>query len=149
MSLESRIMESMKVAMKNKDAATLDALRAVKSAILLLATQGGGKKELSEEEEAVLLQKLIKQRKESADMYAKQGRQDLAATELAQTAVIETFLPEPLSAGELAKIVEAAIAQTGAKSVKEMGSVMNLVTKMAGGRADGKTIATLVKEKLS
>lgn len=149
MSLETRVMEAMKVAMKSKDTATLDALRAIKSAILLAATQSGGKRALTEAEEAALLQKLIKQRVESAGLYEQQGRTDLAEPERAQAAVIQKFLPEPLSVEAVRGLVVEAIAQTGAKTIKDMGAVMNWVTQKAAGRADGKTIAALIKEKLT
>jgi uncharacterized protein len=149
MSLQDKVMEAMKVAMKNKDSATLEALRAIKSAILLAKTQQTAKEELLAEEEVILLQKLIKQRKDSAAIYSQQRREDLAAPELAQAIVIETFLPEQLSEEELAKIVEEVIAKTGAKDIKAMGTVIGMVAKAVAGKADGKTIAALVKQKLA
>ena len=149
MSLQDSVMKAMKAAMKSKDSAALEALRAIKSAILLAKTQSGAKGELNEEEEIALLQKLVKQRKDSAAIYKEKGREDLAVPELAQALVIEQFLPKPLSKEELHKIVEEAIAQTGAKSMKDMGTVVSRVAKAVAGKADGKTIADTVKQKLT
>ncbi|WP_415375675.1 GatB/YqeY domain-containing protein [Patiriisocius sp. Uisw_017] len=149
MSLSAVIMDAMKMAMKSKDAIALQALRSVKSAILLAQTESGAKEELSEEAEIKLLQKLVKQRKDSAAIYKEQNREDLATPELLEAAVIEKFLPEQLSEEEVAKMVEDAIAQTGASSMADMGKVMGMVNVRAAGRADGKTISTIVKLKLS
>ncbi|MFT7072523.1 MAG: hypothetical protein ACJA1Z_002808 [Patiriisocius sp.] len=149
MSLSAVIMDAMKMAMKSKDAIALQALRSVKSAILLAQTESGAKEELSEEAEIKLLQKLVKQRKDSAAIYKEQNREDLATPELLEAAVIEKFLPEQLSEEEVAKMVEDAIAQTGASSMADMGKVMGMVNVRAAGRADGKTISTFVKLKLS
>lgn len=149
MSLSAVIMDAMKTAMKSKDAQALQALRSVKSAILLAQTESGAKEELSEEAEVKLLQKLVKQRKDSAAIYKEQNREDLATPELLEAAVIEKFLPEQLSEEEVAKMVEDAIAQTGASSMADMGKVMGMVNGKAAGRADGKTISTIVKLKLS
>ena len=142
-------MDAMKVAMKSKDAQALQALRSVKSAILLAQTESGAKEELDEKAELALLQKLVKQRKDSAAIYKEQNRDDLAAPELAEAAVIEQFLPAQLSDEEVTKLVEEAIAQTGASSMADMGKVMGIVSGKAAGRADGKTISTIVKKKLS
>jgi len=149
MSLSKQIMEAMKVAMKEKDALTLQALRSVKSAILLAQTETGAKEEISETEEIKMLQKLVKQRKESATIYNEQGRADLADPEMAEAAVIEQFLPEQLSEEEVAKMVDEVIAQTGASSMKDMGKVMGIVNGRLAGKADGKTISGVVKERLS
>ena len=149
MSLSAKIMEAMKVAMKNKDALGLQALRSVKSAILLAQTQSGAKEELTEEAELKLLQKLVKQRKDSAAIYSKQGRADLADPEIAEAAVIEAFLPQQLSQDDVAVMVDAAIEATGASSMADMGKVMGMVNAKVAGRADGKTISTLVKARLS
>ena len=142
-------MAEMKAAMKAKDSAKLEALRAVKSAILLANTESDSKDGLSEEEELKLLQKLVKQRKESAQIYKEQGREDLAAPELEQALVIEAFLPEQLSEEEVEAKVEEVIAKTGASGMQDMGKVMGMVTKELAGRADGRTISTIVKQKLS
>ncbi|KAA3623162.1 MAG: GatB/YqeY domain-containing protein, partial [Flavobacterium sp.] len=147
MSLQSQIMDAMKVAMKDKNQVALQALRSVKSAILLAQTETGAKEELSEDEEIKLLQKLVKQRKDSASIYTQQGREDLAAPELAEAEVIEQFLPEQMSEEEVAAVVEEIIRKTGADSMKDMGKVMGMANKELAGRADGKTISTLVKAR--
>ena len=148
MKLEEKVMAALKQAMKEKNKDKLDALRAIKSAILLEKTKGGSK-ELSEADEMKLLQKLVKQRKESAQIYKQQNREDLAQIELNQVAVIETFLPEQLSEEELEKTIRQIIDRTGASSIKDMGKVMGVATKQLAGRADGKTISTIVKRLLS
>ena len=148
MSLQKKVMTAMKEAMKSKDQTALTALRAVKSAILLAQTETGASGELSEEQEMRLLQKQVKQRKDSAAIFLEQGREDLSAPELAEAAVIEQFLPEALSEEEVEKIVVAVIEQTGASGMKDMGKVMGIVAKQLAGQADGKTISTIVKSKL-
>ncbi|MEM9687280.1 MAG: GatB/YqeY domain-containing protein [Bacteroidota bacterium] len=148
MSLQNKVMEAMKLAMKSKDTTALEALRAIKSAILLANTQSGAKETLEESAEVALLQKLVKQRKDSAAIYTEQGREELASAELAQASVIAQFLPEQLSESELIKIIEEAIAKTGAQGMKDMGTVMGMVVKAVAGRADGKTIADKVRQKL-
>ena len=148
MSLQKQIMNAMKVAMKEKDANALEALRSVKSALLLAQTESGAKKELTEEEEVKLLQKQVKQRKDSAAIYKEQGREDLAEPELKQAAIIENFLPAQLSEEEVAKVVDEIIAQTGAESIKDMGKVMGMANKKLAGQADGKTISGIVKARL-
>ncbi len=149
MNLSKQIMEAMKVAMKAKDALTLQALRSVKSAILLAQTETGAKDTLSEADELKILQKLVKQRKDSATIYNEQGRADLADPEMVEAAVIEQFLPEQLSEEEVAKVVDEVIAQTGASSMKDMGKVMGMTNAKLAGKADGKTISGIVKERLS
>ncbi len=149
MSLQDKVMEAMKTAMKTKDAKSLEALRAVKSALLLAQTETGSKAALTEEEEIKILQKQVKQRKDSAAIYTQQNRADLAEPELAQAAVIEQFLPQQLGTEEIGKIVDAIIAETGAASMAEMGKVMGLASAKLAGRADGKTISSIVKSKLS
>jgi len=149
MSLQEQIMDAMKVAMKEKNQVALQALRSVKSAILLAQTETGAKGELSEDEEIKILQKLVKQRKDSASIYTQQGREDLAAPEIAEAEVIEQFLPEQMSDEEVAAVVEEIIRKTGADSMKDMGKVMGMANKELSGRADGKTISTLVKARLS
>ncbi|TRZ44353.1 GatB/YqeY domain-containing protein [Robertkochia solimangrovi] len=149
MSLQDQVMTEMKAAMKSKDTVALEALRAVKSELLLAKTNAATKDGLSEDEEIKLLQKLVKQRKESATVFSEQGREDLAEPELAQAAVIEKFLPEQLSEEEIEAVVAAIIAETGADSMKDMGKVMGLASKQLAGKADGKTISNIVKAKLS
>ena len=141
-------MEQMKTAMKAKDKVALESLRAIKSALLLAQTEGGSGGGLSEEDEVKLVQKLVKQRKDSAAIFQEQGRNDLAEPELAQVAVIEQFLPAQLDASEIEKVVLEVISSTGAASMKDMGRVMGMVSKQLAGQADGKTISTIVKSKL-
>lgn len=148
MSLEKLVMEQLKAAMKSKDTIALQALRAVKSAILLAKTENRAATELPEDLELKILQKQVKQRKDSAAIFIEQGRQDLADPELAEAAVIEQFLPEALSEEEVEKIVLAAIQKTGASGMKDMGKVMGMVSKEVAGQADGKLISTLVKKNL-
>mgnify|MGYP005762428631 CR=1 FL=1 len=148
MNLEEKIMEGIKQAMKSHDKVVLESLRAVKSAILLEKTSGA-KGELDQAAEMKLLQKLVKQRKESAEIYTQQNRADLAEAELAQAAVIEAYLPKQLSAEELEAEVAAIIAQTGASSPAEMGKVMGVASKALAGKADGRAIAETVKRLLA
>ncbi len=149
MSLSKDIMTAMKIAMKAKDQDALAALRAVKSAILLAQTESGAKEELTEEQEVKLLQKLVKQRKDSAVIFKEQGRDDLADPEIVQAEVISKFLPAQLSEDEVAKVVEEVISAVGAESMKDMGKVMGQVSAKLAGQADGKTISAIVKAKLS
>lgn len=149
MSLQEKVMTAMKEAMKAKDTVALESLRAIKSAILLAQTENGAKAELTAEDEIKLLQKLVKQRKDSAALYQQQGRQDLAEPELAQSAVIEQFLPEQLSEDKIREIVAAIIAQVGAAGMQDMGKVMGLASKEMAGKADGKTISNIVKDLLT
>lgn len=141
-------MQEMKTAMKARDTVTLESLRAIKSALLLARTDKGGGKELSEADEIALVQKLVKQRRDSAAIYQEQGREDLAGPELQQIAVLERFLPEQLSEDEIRAAVAAVITEVGATSMKDMGRVMGTVTQKLAGKADGKTIAAMVKESL-
>ncbi|WGK65256.1 GatB/YqeY domain-containing protein [Croceiramulus getboli] len=149
MSLQTEVMTAMKAAMKAKDQNALTSLRAIKSAILLAQTESGAKEELSEEQELQLLQKLVKQRKDSAAIYQEQGREDLAQPELEQVQVIEQFLPEQKSEEEIAQVVDEIIAQTNASGMKDMGKVMGMASKKLAGQADGGTIAKVVKSKLN
>lgn len=149
MSLQTKVMEALKEAMKAKDTVALESLRAIKSAILLARTEAGASEELSEADELKLLQKLVKQRKDSAALYTQQGRNDLAEPELAQMAVIEKFLPAQLSEGEVEEALKGIIAQVGATSPKDMGKVMGAATKQLAGKADGKLISDIVKKLLS
>ena len=148
MSLQTEITAAMKTAMKSKDKVALESLRAVKAAILLAKTESGSADELSEEQEVKILQKMVKQRKDSAAIFTEQGREDLAEPELAQAEVIAQFLPEQLSEEEITKVVVATIETLGASSMKDMGKVMGAVSKELAGKADGKIISTIVKAKL-
>ncbi len=138
----------MKNAMRTKDTVALEALRAIKSELLLAATASGSKEELSEAEEIKILQKLVKMRKDSAGIFTEQNRADLAEPELAQIAVIEKFLPAQLSESEVEAIVAKIIAETGASGIADMGKVMGLASGQIGGQAEGKTISTIVKKLL-
>lgn len=149
MGLQQDIMTALKTAMKAKDQTALAALRAVKSEILLAQTKSGAKEELSEEEEIKLLQKLVKQRKDSAAIYLEQDRKDLALPEIDQAEVISQFLPEALSVEEIEKVVVMTIDDIGATGMKDMGKVMGIVSKELAGQADGKTISTIIKAKLA
>lgn len=148
MSLEQKIAEDMKTAMKAKDKTSLRGIRAIKAAILLAKTDGSGK-ELNEESEIKLLQKLIKQRKDSVEIYLKQNRQELAQTEQEEIDVIEKYLPEQLDEAALEQIIAKIIADTGASSMKDMGKVMGMASKQLAGQADGKTISGVVKRLLN
>lgn len=147
MSLETRIAEDLKEAMRQKDQAAMRSLRAIKAAILLFKTDGSGN-ELDSQSEIKLLQKLVKQRQDSLDIYVKQGREDLAVTEREEIAVIQKYLPAQLSAEELKNMLQAMIAEVGATSGKDMGKVIGLANQRLSGQADGKTIAATVKELL-
>jgi uncharacterized protein YqeY len=137
----------MKEAMKAKDQTALAALRAVKSEILLAKTSGDDG-DLSEEEEIKLVQKLVKQRKDSARIFSEQNREDLSEPELAQAVVLEKFLPEQMGVEEITKVIEDIIAKTGAAGMKDMGKVMGIANKELAGKADGRTISTVVKAQL-
>lgn len=149
MSLKSTIEQSIKEAMKAKDQAALRALRAIKAAILLEETAEGSSGELSEADEMKLLQKQVKQRRDSIAQFRGNGREDLALKEEEEVAVIERFLPRQLSEAEVEAIVREIIAQTGAASVKDMGKVMGAASKRLAGQADNKTVADAVKRLLS
>ncbi|HEY5967791.1 MAG TPA: GatB/YqeY domain-containing protein [Chitinophagaceae bacterium] len=149
MSLEQKIMGDLKTAMLAKDEKALRSLRAIKAAILLAKTSEGAGGELKEDDEIKLLQKLVKQRKDSLDIYQQQNRTDLAQKEQEEIEIIEKFLPKQLSADELKSEVAAIISEVGASSPADMGKVMGAATKKLAGKADGKTISALVKELLS
>ena len=149
MSLESKIMEHMKEAMKAKNTVALEALRAIKSAIILAKTESGATDTLSEEDEVKLLQRLVKQRKDSATIFSEQGRTDLAEPELEQVAVIEKFLPAQLSEAEVEAFVSKIISDGGFSGMGAMGQVMGLASKELAGQTDGKTISTIVKKLLA
>jgi uncharacterized protein YqeY len=148
MSLQIKIMDEMKNAMRSKDTVALEALRAIKSELLLAQTSSGSKEEITEAEEIKILQKLVKMRKDSASIFTTQNRPDLAEPELAQIAVIEKFLPAQLSEAEVETIIAKIIAETGASGIAAMGKVMGLATAQLGGTAEGKTISTIVKKLL-
>ena len=148
MSLQDSVMTALKTAMKSKDTVALTALRSVKSAILIAQTSGANPV-MTEEDEFKLLQKLVKQRRDSATIFTEQNRLDLAEPELAEAEVISQFLPQMLEASEVEKVVVETIASLGASGMKDMGRVMGVVSKTLAGKTDGKTISTLVKAKLS
>ena len=149
MSVQKQIMEELKTAMKSKDTVALQALRAVKSAFLLAKTETGAGDDLTEDQEMKIIQKQVKQRKDSAAIFIDQGRQDLADPELAEIAVLEKFLPEALSEEAIEKVVLETIAKTGAEGMKDMGKVMGMVSKQLAGQADGKTISGIVRKNLA
>jgi hypothetical protein len=149
MSLSVRIMDEIKTAMRAKDTVALESLRAVKSAILLAQTETGSKTEISEEEEIKILQRLVKQRCDSAAIYVDQKRPDLAEPELAQAAVIEKFLPEQMNEMEIESLVSRIIEEQEASGMAAMGKIMGLASAEIAGKADGKTISTIVKKLLS
>ena len=148
MALQDKITASLKEAMKAKDTLKLEALRAIKSALLLEQTSGGQSGDLSEEQEIKLLQKLVKQRKDSATIFREQNREDLAAPEEAQATVIQYFLPAQMSETEIEAEVVAIIESLGATGMQDMGKVMGQASQRMAGKADGKTISTIVKQKL-
>lgn len=149
MSLEQKIMAELKTAMLAKDEKTLRSLRAIKAAILLAKTSEGAGGEIKEEDEIKILQKLVKQRKDSLEIYQQQNRADLAQKEQEEIEVIEKFLPKQLSGDELKAVVAEIIAAAGASSPADMGKVMGVATKQLAGKADGKAISAVVKELLS
>lgn len=149
MNLESKIMDRLKQAMKDKNEAALRTLRAIKAAILVEKTSEGGMGVLSEADELKLLQKMAKQRKESIDIFLKQGREDLAAIEQEELSILEDFLPQAMGAEELKALVAKAISESGAAGPRDMGKVMGLVNAAVAGRADGKQVAEEVKTQLA
>ncbi len=149
MGILANLTEEIKTAMRAKDSLKLEALRAIKSAVMLEQTAAAAGTELTEEQEIKLVQKLVKQRKDSAQIFTEQNRADLAEPEVAQAEIIAAFLPAQLSTEEITKIVGDIIAQTGAEGMKDMGKVMGMASKQMSGTADGKTISTIVKQLLS
>ena len=149
MAVLSNLSEEIKNAMREKDSLKLESLRAIKSALILAQTASGAGTDLDEEASIKLLQRLVKQRKESALIYKEQGRNDLAEPEEAQAKIIASFLPEQLSEEEVIKIVSEVIFQTGAEGIKDMGKVMGVTSKKLAGKAEGRLIADIVKKKLS
>jgi uncharacterized protein YqeY len=148
MSLEKNIMDNMKEAMKAKDTVALEALRAIKAAIIIAKTENGATDTLAEEDEIKMLQKLVKQRKDSAAIYTEQGRADLAEPEMAQVAVIEKFLPAQMTEAEVEAVVSKIISEGNFSGMASMGQVMGMASAQLAGKTDGKTISTLVKKLL-
>lgn len=149
MSLEQKVMADLKEAMKAKDEAALRSIRAIKAAIILAKTAEGAGGELKEEDEVQLLQKLVKQRRDSLEIYRQQNRGDLAQREEEEIVVIERFLPQQMGEEELREQLSAIIASVGAKSPADMGKVMGVATKQLAGKADGKAISSAVKDLLA
>ncbi len=147
MSIAEKINEDIKKAMLAKDKIRLTALRAVKSAFLLVNTEGGDSS-LTDERALAIIQKMVKQRKETAEIYKTQNRPDLYETEIAEAAIISEYLPEALSPAQIEAIVSEIITETGANGIKDMGKVMGLANKKMSGQADGKTISEIVKRML-
>ena len=148
MGLENLINDDMKKAMLSRDSEKLEGLRAIKAALLLEKTREGSSGEIPESVELSLLQKLVKQRKESASIYLSGNREDLAKKELAEAAIIEQYLPQQLSDEELTVIIREIITRTGASSIKDMGKIMGLASKELAGKADGKKVSEIVKKLL-
>ncbi len=148
MSLEIKINDQIKDAMRAKDKDRLNALRAIKSALLLAATEKGAGDQVSEDAEMKILLKLQKQRKDSIEIFTQQGREELAAEDIAQLSVIEEFLPKPLTDEELSALIKGMIEEVGASSSADFGKVMGIASKQLSGRADGKLISAKVKELL-
>ena len=149
MSLEAKVMEEMKAAMRAKDEAALRTLRAIKAGILLEKTSGAGSGELTEADEIKMLQKMAKQRRDSLEIFTQQNREDLAKKEREELAIIERFLPSQMSADELQTELKAIIAEVGAASPADMGKVMGVASKKLAGRADGRAISETVKQLLA
>ncbi len=149
MSLEKQVMDKMKVAMKAKDTVALTSLRSIKNEILKAKTSGDFSGEMTEAEELKLIQKLVKQRKDSAKLYQEQNREDLAEEELNEVKILEDFLPEQMSEEAIAKEVKQIIEQTGASSMKDMGKVMGIASKQMAGKAEGAVISKIVKQELA
>ncbi len=147
--LEVLIQDEIKTAMKAKDREKLEALRSIKSAIMLAKTEKGARTELGRDDEVKLLQRLLKQRKEAASIFTEQGREDLAAVEQQQSEIIQSFLPEAMDEAELRLLIQAVIEQVGATSQRDMGKVMGPANARIAGRAEGKKIAQIVRELLS
>ena len=148
--LEQQIQNDLKAAMLAKDKVALASIRGIKAAILLAKTAEGGQKDTLEDAELIkIIQKLVKQRKESAAIYSQQNRPELAENELAEVAVMEKYLPKALSEEEVEAIVKQIITDTGASSMADMGKVMGIATKQLAGQADGRVISSIVKRLLS
>ena len=148
MKLSEKIDFKIKEAMRNKDSLALESLRAIKSSILLFNTQKGNNSEILESDEIKILSKLVKQRKESADIYKSQNRSDLAKVELDQAEIIKEFLPEQMDESQIEKLVIEIIKKTNSSGMKDMGKVMGMASKQLSGKADGKTISQIVRKNL-
>ena len=148
MKLIDKISSSIISAMKEKNASELESLRAIKSALLLAQTKKGSERNVGQSEEVKILQKLVKQRKESAEIYNKQNRLELADVEIRQSKIIERFLPAQISIEDLEKIIIEIINQTGAEGMNDMGKVMGIASTKLSGKADGKTISNIIRSKL-
>ena len=149
MSLELKINDDIKAAMLARSAEKLEALRAIKAALLLEKAKEGATGDVGEDTELKILQKLVKQRRESADIYSQANRQDLAQKEVYDASVIETYLPQQMSEAEVSEVIKKIVAQTGAVSVKDMGKVMGAASKELAGKADNKLISVIVKGLLT
>lgn len=149
MNLEEKIMNDLKEAMKNKNEGMLRGIRAIKSAIIIAKTEPGATRELNQEQELKILQKLMKQRKDSLEIYERENREDLAGKEREEIAVIEKYLPQQMNADELRQVLSKIIADTRAATPQDMGKVMGAATRQLAGRADGKSISAMVRELLS
>ena len=149
MSLATQIMDSMKDAMRAKDTLSLEALRAIKSEILIAQTASGSKEEISEADEIKILQKLVKMRKDSYEIFTAQNRADLAEKEASEIAVIEKFLPVQMTEDEVKSAVEAIVKELGAAGPQDLGKVMGVASKQLAGKADGKIIAAVAKNALT
>ena len=148
MNIEHEINESIKSSMKSKDTIRLESLRAIKSAILLEKTKTGSKDQVDEDIILKILQKMVKQRNESAKIYIEQKREELAEVEISQAKIITEFLPEQLSESELSEIIDSVIMDLNAESMKDMGKVISNVKQKVSGKAEGRVIAEMVKNKL-
>lgn len=148
MSLEEKVMEQLKTAMKEKNEAALRTLRAIKAQIIVVKTSEGAGGEFKAEDEPKLLQKMVKQRRDSLEIFTQQNRPELAAKEMEEIAVIEQFLPKQLTEDEIAVVVKEVIAEMGATSPADMGKVMGAANKKLAGQADGKVISAIVKQQL-
>lgn len=149
MGLFEQINADIKTAMKAKEADKLSALRAIKAQLLLIKTSGGGKDEIPKEEGIKMLQKMIKQRKDSAEIYKSQNRDDLYETEVSEISFIQPYLPKQMDENELTEVIKNIISKVGAESMKDMGKVMGIASKELAGKAEGKLIADKVKELLN
>ena len=148
MKIEEKINESIKDSMKEKNRLRLDSLRAIKSAILIEKTKSGSKDQIEESVVLKILQKMVKQRNDSAKIYLEQNRKELADVEVSQANIISEFLPTQLSESELSEIIDKVIEEVGAKSMKDMGKVISKVNERVSGQAEGRVIAEIVKKKL-
>ena len=148
MKIEEKINESIKDSMKEKNSLRLDSLRAIKSAILIEKTKSGSKDQIEESVVLKILQKMVKQRNDSAKIYLEQNRKELADVEVSQANIISEFLPTPLSESELSEIIDKVIEEVGAESMKDMGKVISKVNETVPGQAEGRVIAEIVKKKL-